>query len=51
VLSGLEFNIDINDIISKNKVLIVALNPRRLRAVLYLTDLQTGKDEIGVDLC
>jgi hypothetical protein len=40
VLRRLELYVDVYDIISEAQVLIVPLNPRRLRPILDFTDLQ-----------
>ena len=51
MLGGLELNVDIDDLVSEDKVLVVALDPRRLGAVLHLADSDKLQHESRVDLC
>jgi hypothetical protein len=51
VLGGLELNVDIDDLISEDEVLVVALDPWRLGTVLHLVDSDEFQHESRVDLC
>jgi hypothetical protein len=49
VLSGLELDVDVDDLVSEDQVLVVATHPRRLGTVLHLRNAEAGKDEVGVE--